>query len=242
MSQVKLPTIDPATISGWGGDPRTSGLWRLLAQEDMWPSTGPVRDLLRYWMFTCWELFSLFQFASCDARDGYQCHRLLQVKKFLVDWESGTVHQIPRCPQCPCLLEFTLLCSPVSQWISQHIPQREIKQKEWCVTLELRLWSFCLAPSSPSIRRESSCHVGTLKSPFEKVWASQVVLVVKNLPVSSGDVRDKGSTPGSGRSPGEEHGNLLFWGIPWVETGGLWPTGSQREGHDWSDLAGTRPW
>ena len=38
---------------------------------------------------------------------------------------------------------------------------------------------------------------------------SQVVLVVKNLPANSGDVRDTGSFPGSGRSPGEGHGNPL---------------------------------
>ena len=32
---------------------------------------------------------------------------------------------------------------------------------------------------------------------------SQVVLVVKDLPASAGDIRDTGSTPGPGRSPGE---------------------------------------
>ena len=31
--------------------------------------------------------------------------------------------------------------------------------------------------------------------------------MVKNLPASAGDVRDVGSIPGSGRSPGERHGN-----------------------------------
>ena len=36
-------------------------------------------------------------------------------------------------------------------------------------------------------------------------WASQVALVVKNLPANAGDVRDAGSIPGSGRSPGEEN-------------------------------------
>ena len=41
------------------------------------------------------------------------------------------------------------------------------------------------------------------------VWASQVAQVVKNLPASAGDVRDEGSIPGSGRSPGEGNGNLL---------------------------------
>ena len=40
---------------------------------------------------------------------------------------------------------------------------------------------------------------------------SQVVLVVKNLPANAnvGDVRDTGSIPGSGRSPGEGNGNLF---------------------------------
>ena len=40
-------------------------------------------------------------------------------------------------------------------------------------------------------------------------WASQVVLVVKNLPANAGDVRDLGSIPGLGRSPGGGHGNPL---------------------------------
>ena len=37
--------------------------------------------------------------------------------------------------------------------------------------------------------------------------ASQVVLVVKNLPTSVGDIRDVGSIPGLRRSPGGRHGN-----------------------------------
>ena len=41
------------------------------------------------------------------------------------------------------------------------------------------------------------------------IWASQVVLVVKNPPANAGDIRDTGSMPGSGRSPGEGNGNPL---------------------------------
>ena len=41
------------------------------------------------------------------------------------------------------------------------------------------------------------------------IGASQVALVVKNPPANAGDVRDVGSIPGSGRSPGEGNGNLL---------------------------------
>ena len=38
---------------------------------------------------------------------------------------------------------------------------------------------------------------------------SQVALVVKNLPANAGDVRDAGSIPGWGRSPGVGNGNPL---------------------------------
>ena len=40
-------------------------------------------------------------------------------------------------------------------------------------------------------------------------WASQMVLVAKNLPASAGDARDTGSIPGSGRSSAVGHGNSL---------------------------------
>ena len=33
--------------------------------------------------------------------------------------------------------------------------------------------------------------------------------VVKNLPANAGDIRDMGSIPESGRSPGKGHGNSL---------------------------------
>ena len=33
--------------------------------------------------------------------------------------------------------------------------------------------------------------------------------MVKNLPANAGDMRDAGSIPGSGRSPGEGNGNPL---------------------------------
>ena len=39
--------------------------------------------------------------------------------------------------------------------------------------------------------------------------ASQVTLEVKNPPANAGDTRDSGSILGSGRSPGEGHGNPL---------------------------------
>ena len=70
--------------------------------------------------------------------------------------------------------------------------------------------------------------------------ASQVALVIKNLPANARDARDAGSSPGSGRSPGGGHGNhssILTGESPWTEEpGGLQSIGVQRVGHDWSSL------
>ena len=43
----------------------------------------------------------------------------------------------------------------------------------------------------------------------KNLWASQVVLVGKNLPANAGDIRDVGSIPGLGRSPGGGNSNPL---------------------------------
>ena len=55
---------------------------------------------------------------------------------------------------------------------------------------------------------------------------------VKNLPANTGDIRDAGSIPGSGRSPGEGNGNSLQYlalRIPWEEeTGGLQSMGGKE--------------
>ena len=65
---------------------------------------------------------------------------------------------------------------------------------------------------------------------------SQVVPVVNNPPANAGDLRDLGSIPGLGRSPGEGmaiHSSILAWRIPWTkEPGGLQSMGLQRVGHD----------
>ena len=42
------------------------------------------------------------------------------------------------------------------------------------------------------------------------LWVSQVVLVMKNQPTNSGDIRETALIPGSGRSPGGGHGNPLW--------------------------------
>ena len=66
--------------------------------------------------------------------------------------------------------------------------------------------------------------------------ASQVALVVKNPPADAGDVKDSGSVPGWGRSPGGRNGSPLQYsclGNPWTEEpGGLQSMGSHRGGRE----------
>ena len=62
-----------------------------------------------------------------------------------------------------------------------------------------------------------------------------MALVVKNPPANAKDKRDMGLIPGSGRSPGEGHGNALQYSYlenpmdrgAWQES-----TGSQKGRHD----------
>ena len=72
---------------------------------------------------------------------------------------------------------------------------------------------------------------------YTSIWASQVVLVVKNTVATAGEMRDEGSVPGLGRSPGGGHGNPLQYSCLEDPHGqrnlvGLQSIGSQRVGHD----------
>ena len=73
-----------------------------------------------------------------------------------------------------------------------------------------------------------------METKYTAVWASLMAQMVKNA--SAGDVRDVGSIPGSGRSPGEGRGHPLqysCWRIPCTEEpDGLQSMGSQRVGYD----------
>ena len=76
----------------------------------------------------------------------------------------------------------------------------------------------------------------TQRLPSWQAGASLVVLMVKNLPASVGDIRDTGLIPVSGRFPGGGLGtysSIFAWRIPWTEEPGrLQSIGSQRVGHD----------
>ena len=64
---------------------------------------------------------------------------------------------------------------------------------------------------------------------------SWVVLVVENPPANTGDIKDKGSIPRLGRSPGEGHGNPLQY--PCLENltdRGAWEATVQRVAQSWT--------
>ena len=68
-----------------------------------------------------------------------------------------------------------------------------------------------------------------------RLRASQVALVVKNLPVNAGAIRDVGVIPGWGRSPGEGNGTPLQYSClenP-MDGGDWWATvhGVAESGH-----------
>ena len=71
---------------------------------------------------------------------------------------------------------------------------------------------------------------------YVKYNASQVGLVVKNLPVNPGDMRDAGLILESGRFPGVGNGTLYQYAcleIPWAEESARLPSlGLQRVGGD----------
>ena len=67
--------------------------------------------------------------------------------------------------------------------------------------------------------------------------ASQVVLVIKNLPANTEDIRDVGSVPGSGRSSGGGHGNPLHYS--WLENPidrGAWQATVHSFAKSWTQL------
>ena len=91
-------------------------------------------------------------------------------------------------------------------------------------------WTVEIFSASPQFVLTSSCSVNSSNyfismeaCELMVCRASQVALVVKNLPANAGDVRDGCLIPGLGRSLEEEmttHSSILAWRIPWTEEPG----------------------
>ena len=79
-----------------------------------------------------------------------------------------------------------------------------------------------------------------------ELWVSRMVLVVKNPPANAGVIRDTGSVPVSGRSPGGGNSNPLQYScLENPMDKGAWQATVHRVTrvrHDWRDLACTNAW
>ena len=125
---------------------------------------------------------------------------------------------------CPTLWD-PVDCSPPGSSIHGIL---QVRILEWVAI------PFSRGPSRPRDQTWVSHIAGRLFT----LWASQMVLVVKNLPPDAGDIRDAGSIPGLGRSPGEGHGSpLQYLFLPGESHGHVQFIGSQRVGHNWSDFS-----
>ena len=87
------------------------------------------------------------------------------------------------------------------------------------------------------------CSLGTAVC----LWAPRSGSSGKCLPANAGNVRDGGLIPGSGRSPGEEHGNFLQYSclVNPTDKGPWWATVLRvwhRVWHNWSNLSHTHAW
>ena len=81
-------------------------------------------------------------------------------------------------------------------------------QEAWVQSLvrELRSHKLCSVAKNNS---SSSNNNNDNTSYLMELWASGVMLVVKNPPANAGDIRDTGSVPVSRRSPGRGNSNPL---------------------------------
>ena len=106
------------------------------------------------------------------------------------------------------------------------------------------VWNSMAAAAAAAAKSPQSCP--TLCDPIDGSPPScavpgilQVLLVVKNLPAEAGDIRDMGSIPGLGRSPGREHGNplqsILAWRIPMDR--GAWRATVHGVAKSWTQLS-----
>ena len=100
--------------------------------------------------------------------------------------------------------------SPRSRWQRGSVPS--------LFGLQINGWLSSLCASSMS----ECCDLDYAPSPHSQ--ASQVVLVVKNLPTNARDAGHVGSIPGSGRFLGGGHGNPLQYSclenFPWTKEPG----------------------
>ena len=122
---------------------------------------------------------------------------------------------------------FNLLLLPRAYWAIPCIEQirklriREVKQLGEGGTLQAAAleFNFCWSPVD--------------------LWASQLVLAVKNMSANAEDIREMSSIPGLGRSPGGGHDNPLQYScLENPMDRGAWQATVHRFTKSWTQLKG----
>ena len=116
---------------------------------------------------------------------------------------------VPPPPQeLQCLLQILLKPKPPSIYLHPRFHRRTLLSE--AASLAVLLWgsgpvNLKLWPPILTQHHWGACYNAD-------AWMlHRVVLVVKNLPANARDIKDVGSIPGLGRSPGGEHGNPLWY-------------------------------
>ena len=130
-------------------------------------------------------------------------------------------------------------CSPhisISDGNRVEMRIRQFRSHQKCSTPKIN--SYLFGKAECTFNKDKISKINNNKNFYHllNTWASQVVLVVKNLSTSAGDIRDIGSIPGLGRSPGRGHGtysSILAWRSPWTEG----RVSYSPQGHKESDMA-----
>ena len=136
-------------------------------------------------------------------RLGYMMEVLQNVGDSMVAGDWGCWEpQAPLIPGSPW--ELPQPCSAsnlVPQWVT--VGSLQIQRLCWPQPSWSRIHFIISSPGEPGY------YIFTCKSYCLILWASQVALMVKTRPATAGSIRDPGSIPGWGRSPGGGNGNPL---------------------------------
>ena len=148
------------------------------------------------------------------------------------EWDPGLERTVSCAAQFPSSESLTMWKSLQSTWSVQDWAPRggnlESRPPIPLLPPLIRTSWGCYWPAGPFQNpvRGGGPVARTLGLTFEWHQASQVAVVVKNLPASAGDIRDAGSILGSGRSPGGGNGHSLQYsclGNP-MDRGAWWAT------------------
>ena len=101
----------------------------------------------------------------------------------------------------------------ILQWVVISFSRGSSRPRDWthvsCVSCTEGRFFYLWVPGEAQHLRCIIILKISLYLPYSSFEASQVALVVKNLPANAGDVRNVGSLPGLGRSSGGRHDSPL---------------------------------